>query len=103
MGFVRILTNLFNDGMAMAFNVVPKNETYVLPADYYKYTRPFANEMNDNFKTPDKNSFKNMTQGKPSSLSQKSKQSQRYDKAPAIMQPKTDFLESQKIYQNSNR
>src|SRR5699024_8885816 len=37
-GFIRILTNLFTDGMALAFNVVPKNETYVLSSDYYKYT-----------------------------------------------------------------
>ena len=35
-GFIRILTNLFSDGMALAFNVVPKNETYVLASDYYK-------------------------------------------------------------------
>ena len=45
-GFIRILTNLFTDGMALAFNVVPKNENYVLSSDYYKYTKPFSEEMN---------------------------------------------------------
>ena len=36
--------------MALAFNVVPKNETYVLASDYYKYTSPFEGEMQDRFK-----------------------------------------------------
>ena len=102
-GFVRILTNLFTDGMALAINVVPKNDSYVLPPDYYKYTRPFANEMKENFKEPDKDSFKRMTQGKPSSLGQKAKTFQRYDKAPGVMQPKTDLMETSRILQNNNR
>ena len=33
------------EGTNIAFNIVPKNETYVLPADYYKYTRPFMQEF----------------------------------------------------------
>lgn len=101
-GFVRILTNLFSDGMAMAFNVVPKNDSYVLPTDYYKYTRPFAKEMQDNFKTPDKESFKRMTNGKPSSLGKSARERQRYDRASGQMEPKTDFMETQKIMQNYN-
>ncbi len=103
-GFVRILTNLFTDGMAIAFNVVPKNDSYVLPADYYKYTRPFANEMQDKFKTPDKDSFKRMTSGKPGgSIGGKQLQNQKYQKAPYTMQPKADLLERQRIYENVNR
>ena len=46
-GFVRLLTNLTTDGFAIAFNVIPKNDEFVLPADYYKYTRPFDGEMKD--------------------------------------------------------
>ena len=87
----------------VGFNVVPKNDRYVLPPDYYKYTRPFANEMKENFKEPDKDSFKRMTQGKPSSLGQKAKTFQRYDKAPGVMQPKTDLMETSRILQNNNR
>lgn len=46
-GYVKMLTNLTTEGFAMAFNVVSKNDAYVLPSDYYKYTRPFQKEMND--------------------------------------------------------
>lgn len=102
-GFVRILTNLFTDGVAVAFNVIPKNDSYVLPPNYHKYTRPFANEMNDKFKTKDKDSFKRMTQGKPSTLNQNAKQFLRYDKADGIIEPKTNLMETQRIIQNSNR
>lgn len=49
-GYVRMLTNLTTDGFAMAFNVVSKNDSYVLQPDYYKYTRPFQGEMNDKIK-----------------------------------------------------
>lgn len=52
-GYVRLLTDLVQEASALAFNVIPKNENYVLPADYYHYTRPFAEEMQ-----PDK--FKNV-------------------------------------------
>jgi len=48
-GYVRLLTNLVNEGFSMAFNVVPKNDSYVLPADYFKYTVPFQEEMSDKF------------------------------------------------------
>ena len=102
-GFVRILTNLFTDGMAMAFNVVPKNDSYVLPPNYYKYTRPFANEMIDKFEKPDKDSFKRMTGDKPSTLNQNKKQFQRYDRAPMNLEPKTNLMENQKIFDNLNR
>lgn len=55
-GFTRMLTNLTTDGFALAFNIVPKNDNYVLPTDYYKYTRPFQNEMND--KIPEKTNLR---------------------------------------------
>ena len=103
-GFVRILTNLFTDGMAMAFNVIPKNDSYVLPPNYYKYTRPFANEMNDKFKTPEKDSFKRMTSGKPGgAIGGAQQQGQKYQKAPMILQPKADLMERQRIYENATR
>ncbi|MFI3299952.1 MAG: flagellar biosynthetic protein FliQ [Candidatus Gastranaerophilales bacterium] len=47
MGFVNLLTNFFTDGMVIAFDHIPRSDTYVLPANYYKYTSPFAGEMND--------------------------------------------------------
>ena len=49
-GFINMLKGFMTDGMAMAFNLVSKNDSYVLPADYFKYTTPFEHEMNDKFK-----------------------------------------------------
>ncbi len=45
--FIKILTNYIYEGTSLAFQVVPKNETFVLPENYYKYTRPFDKEMKD--------------------------------------------------------
>ncbi len=48
--YVRLLTDYFREGVNLAFEVVPKNETYVLPSDYYKYSKPFMDEMQEGFK-----------------------------------------------------
>ncbi|MBR6298275.1 MAG: flagellar biosynthetic protein FliQ [Candidatus Gastranaerophilales bacterium] len=45
--FLKILTNFVFEGVNIAFQVVPKTETYVIPSDYYKYTKPFSAEMQD--------------------------------------------------------
>ena len=49
--------NFFIQGMGLAFNVLPKNDSFVLSSDYYKYTTPFQKEMEiDKFKNvPDIN------------------------------------------------
>ena len=62
-GFISMLTNFTTEGMALAFNVVPKNDSYVLPPEYYKYTRPFQGEMSDTIhkKTNLKNAMNNTT------------------------------------------
>lgn len=52
-GFIRLLTNLFYEGMALAFNGVTKNDNYALPSDHYTYTSPFAGEMKDRFQNID--------------------------------------------------
>ena len=41
-GFIRVLNNLFIEGMSLAFNIVPKSDTYVLSADYNKYTSTYS-------------------------------------------------------------
>lgn len=41
-GFIRVLNNLFVEGMGLAFNVVPKNDTYVLSADFHQYTSQYG-------------------------------------------------------------
>lgn len=45
--FVKNLTEYLLEGANIAFNILPKNENYVLPANYYRYTKPFASEMKD--------------------------------------------------------
>lgn len=45
--YIHSLSEYFKEGLYIAFNLVPKTETYVLPSDYYYHTRPFANEMKD--------------------------------------------------------
>ena len=49
-GYLRLLTNLFHEGSSIAFNVIPKNDAFVLPADYYNYTKPFIDEMKTDYK-----------------------------------------------------
>ncbi len=49
--FIKILTNYIIEGTHLAFEIVPKNDTFVLPPDYYKYTHPFSAEMQDKIRT----------------------------------------------------
>lgn len=44
-GFIRLLTNLFKEGVSIAFNTVPRMESKVLASDYYRYTKPFTKEF----------------------------------------------------------
>ena len=48
-GYLKLLTNLFNEGSVIAFEVIPKNDEFVLPPDYYNYTKPFIDEMKDDY------------------------------------------------------
>ena len=45
--FIKVLTNYFYEGSNIAFEIIPKQDAYVLPVDYYKYTKPFDAEMRD--------------------------------------------------------
>ena len=95
LGFIKLLTNLFQEGAALAFNGVSKNEAYVLPADYYKYTTPFEGEMKDSFKNvPDvKEIMRN-----PGKIPYIDKQQKiKYDTAPRAPMPKANFVETNKI------
>ena len=96
MGFIKLLTNLFTEGMALAFNTVPKNDNFVLPADYYKYTTPFEKEMKgDKFKNmPDvKEVMKN-----PSKIPYIDRQQKmKYGTAPKAAMPKGNFVEINKM------
>lgn len=94
-GFIRILTNLFNEGMALAFNTVPKNDSFVLPADYYKYTTPFEGEMKDAFKNQDNFNDLMKNPGKVPYIDKNQKI--KYDTAPRAPMPKGNFVEINKM------
>ncbi len=95
LGFIKLLTNLFQEGAALAFNGVSKAESYVLPANHYRYTTPFDGEMSDKFKNvPDvKEIMKN-----PGKVPYIDKQQKiKYDPAPRAPMPKANFVETNKI------
>lgn len=95
LGFIKLLTNLFQEGAALAFNGISKNDKYVLAADYYKYTTPFEGEMKDRFKNvPDvKEVMRNP--GKVPYIDRQQKL--KYDTAPKAPMPKANFVETNKI------
>ncbi len=45
--FIKTLMNFIFEGAHLAFQIVPKEESFVLPSDYFKYTHPFDKEMQD--------------------------------------------------------
>lgn len=94
-GYVRLLTNFIQEGVAIAFNVVPKSDSYVLPADYYKYTRPFDGEMSDTFKNKSDVEDIMKNPGKTPFIDQNEKL--KYDAAPKTGMPKPNFVETKKI------
>ncbi len=49
-GYLKLLTNLFQEGTSIAFDIVPKSDEFVLPPDYYNYTKPFIDEMKTDVK-----------------------------------------------------
>ena len=95
LGFIKLLTNLYKEGMPLAFNTIPKTDAYVLPADYYKYTKPFESEMNDKFKNvPTVNEvMKNPGKVPYIDKGQKIK----YTPAPKAPMPKGNFVEINKM------
>ncbi len=94
-GFVRLLTNFFTEGVSVAFNVVPKADSYVLPSDYYKYTRPFAGEMNDTIK--DNPDIQDLINKSGKSQFENRQEKFKYSPAPKSAQPRPNFVETKKI------
>lgn len=94
-GFVRMLTNFISEGISIAFNVVPKSDTYVLSSDYYKYTRPFAGDMRDKF---DNQSTINEMMKNPGKVPYVyNNERTKYDAAPKSASPRPNFIETKKI------
>ena len=94
-GFVRLLTGLFQEGMVLAFNTVPKSDNFVLESDYHKYTIPFSAEMRDRFKNIDNIEQIMKNPGKLPYLDQARKP--KYIPASKNAMPKPDLVETQRI------
>ncbi len=94
-GFINLLKGYFVDGVSIAFNLVSKNDAYVLPADYYRYTSPFSNEMSDKFKR--NNEVDNIMKhpGKVPYID--NQQKMKYYGSPQNPMPKPNFVETNKI------
>lgn len=94
-GFINLLKGFVMDGMSIAFNHVSKNDSYVLPADYYKYTTPFEHEMNDKFKNQSNIDEIMKNPGKVPYIDKQQKN--KYIPASRTPMPKPDFVETNKI------
>jgi type III secretory pathway component EscS len=94
-GFIRLLTNLFQEGMVLAFNTVPKEDNFVLDSNYYKYTTPFASEMKDRFKNIESINEMMKNPGKVPYIDNYKKES--YTKSQRVSLPKPDLVETKKI------
>lgn len=99
--FIKILTNYIFEGTNLAFEIVPKNDTYVLPNDYYKYTRPFDIEMQDKI---NKNQSLNKALINKGNIpwDKKATKKQIYLDAKQTPVIEPNFIEKIKIRQNSN-
>ncbi len=94
--FINTLSNLFINGMGLAFNVLPKNDDFVLSADYYKYTTPFEKEMKaDRFKNiPDINEIMK-NPGKVPYIDNYDRA--KYHAAPRTPMPRPNLIETNQI------
>ena len=94
-GFIRLLTNLFQEGMVLAFNTVPHSENFVLDANYHKYTTPFDSEMKDKFKNIDSLDEIMKNPGKVPYIDKY--QREKYTPASKTPMPKPDLVETKRM------
>ncbi len=95
MGFIKLLTNLFNEGMGIAFNVVPKNDNYVLAADYYIYISPQQSEISDKYQR--NLNIREVIRHPSDAPFVENVGKVKYDKSPRTPMPKPNFIETNKI------
>lgn len=94
-GFTKLLTNLFSEGMVLAFETVPKSDNFVLDANYYKYTTPFEKEMRDKFKNIENIDEIMKNPGKVPYIDNYGRE--KYTSAPKTAMPKPNLVETKKI------
>ena len=95
--YVRMLTNLIQEGTNIAFNVMAKQDNFVLPSNYYKYTKPFNDEFkSDGFnRQPTVNELMKEPGG---SKFLDSDGKLEYNPANKQPNPKPNFIEAKKIH-----
>ncbi|MBE7708522.1 MAG: flagellar biosynthetic protein FliQ [Cyanobacteria bacterium SIG27] len=98
--FIKVLTNYFYEGSNVAFNIIPKNDTFVLPNDYYKYTRPFSAEMQDKINA-NRSLNKALLNGGKIPWDEKATKQQIYINSRQTPTVEPNFIERQKIQSNS--
>ena len=94
-GFIRLLTNLFQEGMVLALNTVPHSESFVLDENYHKYTTPFEGEMKDRFKNIDSIDEIMKNPGKLPYIDKY--QREKYTPASKTPMPKPDLVETKRM------
>lgn len=94
-GFIRLLTNLFQEGMVLAFNTVPHSANFVLDENYHKYTTPFEGEMRDKFKNIDSIDEIMKNPGKVPYVDKY--QREKYNPASKTPMPKPDLVETKRM------
>ena len=94
-GYIKVLSNFFHEGVNLAFNTVTKQDSFVLDSNYYKYTSPFAQEMNDKIQQTGSVDSIMRTPANLPPLGGKEKYS--YTPASRSAMPKPDFVETKKI------
>lgn len=94
-GFIKLLTNLFQEGAVLAFNTIPHANEFVLDSNYHKYTTPFAAEMKDRFKNKDSIDYIMKHPGKVPYIDQY--KTEKYNRSQRNPMPKTDQVETMKI------
>lgn len=97
--YVKMLSNYFIEGANIAFNVVPKEDSFVLPPDYFNYTKPFIDEMKTDVKrdmTPMEHILKNVA--RPASTSKS--ESFKFLRNGATDIPSPNLVEGKKIMEN---
>lgn len=96
MFYIKILTEYIKEGGYIAFNLIPKMETYVLPADYYRHTSPFASEMKDTI-SPSSGKTKDLMQN-PGKIPWVDRQEKnKYTPAIQGANPRPNLIETNKI------
>lgn len=100
-GFIRLLTNLFKEGISIAFNTVPRMEQKVIASDYYRYTKPFTKEFYS--EGTGKSAMNAMINTKATPAFTQQQERLKYHKTHSGDIPTPSIMEQKKIRDNSRR